>query len=374
MCKIAFVCQDLIGQGVQFATATMVRAFFDHGFEVELLLSRVHQDLINAGQNPFSIPNGVKCLLMPSRRSSRNGGFLRDYLQNGKADIVVAETRHYAWALSYASTGLSTIPRLYQVEHINVPQTPKCFLQRLKLKTVRYFCYRRFSGVMTVNEESARRLKEQTSLLAKRLKIETVYNAVVDRDFETKRSCETRHPWLRVKECPTFVAAGALHEGKCFSMLLNAVRLVSRKSHVRLVVFGRGALEGEFRDFVVKFHLEDVISIAGYTDNLPAELKSADGFISSSRAESFSIVLAQALALGVPCISTDAPLGPREVLANGKYGKLVAVDDVNAMAEAILDFVENPPEKPKAESWRRFTIEAVYNRYLNAMEFPSTRS
>ena len=49
MSKIAFVIQDLVGQGVQFATATMARAFASHGFDVDLVVSKVHDDLVSLG-------------------------------------------------------------------------------------------------------------------------------------------------------------------------------------------------------------------------------------------------------------------------------------------------------------------------------------
>ena len=373
MVRIAFVCQDLIGQGVQFATATMVRAFVEHGYAVDLVVSKVHSDLVATGLKPFDVPACVHWVVMPSRRSSRNWRFLRKYLREGGADIIVAETRHYVLALSFASIGLKRIPLLYQVEHINVLPTPKRLLGRMWLSLFRFVAYWRFKGVLVVNEESRRRLLEQTSLLRHDFSVYTVYNAVVDDDFLVKRSAPTNHPWLRNKECPTFVAAGALHEGKGFDLLLEAMRVVNEKTRVRLVLFGRGGLESAFKKFVEDHHLEDVVSIAGYTDNLPAELKSADSFVSSSHAESFSIVLAQALALGIPCISTDVPLGPREVLANGLYGKLVPPDNVDLLARAILDYAVNPPSPPPPASWSKFTIDEVFNRYASAMNLPLDR-
>ena len=367
MCRIAFVCQDLIGQGVQFATATMVRAFVDHGYQVDLIVSKVHSDLVEAGLRPFNVPDSVRWFVMPSRRSSRNWPFLRKYMKCEKADVIVSETRHYVFVLSFASIGLRRIPSLYQVEHLNVPLAPASFIGRVKMRT-RHFCaYRKFKGVLVVNDESRRRLQEQTRFLGPRFKVSTVYNAVVDRDFIAKRQMPTTHPWLKDKQCPTIVAAGALHKGKGFDLLLEAMRIVNAKLHVRLVVFGRGNLEGAFKTFIANNGLDDAISIAGFVDNLPAELKAADAFVSSSHAESFSIVLAQALALGIPCISTDVPLGPREVLSNGLYGKLIPDGDVTAMASAIVSTVTTSQPIPPDESWNRFTVDKVFSRYIQAM-------
>lgn len=365
--KIALIGQDLVGQGVQFATAMMARAFSAHGYEVEIVVSKVHTDLVASGQKAFDVPHDVRWVFMPSRRSSRNWYFLRRYLKTSGVDVVIAETRHYAAVLAFASFGLSSIPKLYQVEHINVPQLPLKSFHRFKVLLQQYLLYRRFSGIMTVNDESRRRLLDRTRWVGKRLRIKTVYNAVVDDDFIEKRACPSTHPWLIEKQYPVFVAAGALHECKGYMDLLAAMKQVNKSHHVRLVVFGRGEQERQLLEYVKENNLQDVVSIAGYADNLPAELKSADGFISASKAESFSIVIAQALALGVPCISTDAPLGPREVLGNGRYGRLVPVGDIDALAQAICDYVENPPDKPSPESWERFTIFNVLRNYLDAM-------
>ena len=367
MSKIAFVIQDLVGQGVQFATATMARAFASHGFDVDLVVSKVHDDLVSLGQKPFHVPECVRWIHLPCRRSSRNVIPLMKYLKNGGADWVVAESIHYAWVLRIAGIMVRRCPRLVFIEHLNAPEIPRDPLKRFVFFSIKAFLFKGFSAIMTVNETSRERIEKHIRWLKNPPRVSAVYNAVVDDDFLVKSKEPTTHPWLINKKCPTFVAAGSLHEVKGHAMLLEAFRRVNEATPVRLIIFGRGGLEHVYKEFVLKHRLEDKISIAGFSDNLPAELKGADGFISSSVSESFSIVLGQALALGIPCISTDAPFGPREVLMNGKYGILVPVGDVNAMVTAIRNFIENPPRKPDDESWQRYTIEAIYNRYLQAM-------
>jgi glycosyltransferase involved in cell wall biosynthesis len=64
-------------------------------------------------------------------------------------------------------------------------------------------------------------------------------------------------------------------------------------------------------------------------------------------------------------VSTDCPGGSKEILENGKYGKLVPVGDHEAIAKAIIDTLKNPPPKELLqERGKMFSVEAAVNKYL----------
>jgi glycosyltransferase involved in cell wall biosynthesis len=80
------------------------------------------------------------------------------------------------------------------------------------------------------------------------------------------------------------------------------------------------------------------------------------------------LVLAEALSLGVPVVSTDCPSGPREILEGGKWGKLVPVGDCEKLAEVILETIENPPDREKLkERGRNFSIDEVGGKWLKVI-------
>jgi glycosyltransferase involved in cell wall biosynthesis len=86
----------------------------------------------------------------------------------------------------------------------------------------------------------------------------------------------------------------------------------------------------------------------------------ADLFVLSSRFEGFANVVAEALACGCPVVSTDAPSGPREILDDGRYGRLVPVDDVEALAHAISEALNEKPDRAVLrDRGMRFHVDKV---------------
>jgi glycosyltransferase involved in cell wall biosynthesis len=96
-------------------------------------------------------------------------------------------------------------------------------------------------------------------------------------------------------------------------------------------------------------------------------MKRAGVFVLSSRYEGLPNVLIQALACGCPVVSTDCPSGPLEILDGGRYGVLVPVDDVEAMARAIVRALLGQVAPAPAEWLEQFRVEAVAEQYLRVM-------
>jgi glycosyltransferase involved in cell wall biosynthesis len=75
-------------------------------------------------------------------------------------------------------------------------------------------------------------------------------------------------------------------------------------------------------------------------------------------------VLIEALACGSPIVSTDCPHGPREILADGEYGRLVTVGDAAALADAVLETLDDPGSADeRRERSEDFAPEAVLDDY-----------
>ena len=161
------------------------------------------------------------------------------------------------------------------------------------------------------------------------------------------------------------LAIGRLNPQKRFNTLIAAFASLSATRPARLAICGVGPLEQALKDQAEALGVADRVSFLGFQDNPLKFLKRADLFVLSSRFEGFGNVLVEALACGVPIVSTNCPHGPAEILDNGRFGRLVPVDDAAAMAEAMNAMLDDPtPADLLIDRSREYSPAVVVDRYL----------
>ena len=367
--RVSFLISDLFHMGAQYATALMVRGFIAKGYEVDLLLSQYHVDMLNAGEVPFEIPAATNVIYMRHHRARHNIGELRRYIMGTDAKCVICMCPLNAKALRIAAVGLCKIPKLYFVEH-GIAGIRDCVrISSPHMFTARWFYnkwyYSKFAGCLAVCKacvDDCWRIYNW-----KPDKVHLVYNPVIDAVFFRKLSHAPRHPWLVNRECPTFVTAGAHHPIKNHLFLMRVFQRINKSRRARLIVFGVGPMTEEYMAYIRENDLHDIVSVPGYCDNLPAEMKACDAYICSSLTESFSLTIVEALASGANVISTNCDYGPREVLENGRYGMLVPLGDEDAMLMAVMARIKSGRISVPDASWKRFTLDAAVARYEKAL-------
>ena len=165
------------------------------------------------------------------------------------------------------------------------------------------------------------------------------------------------------------VTAGRLTQAKNYPLMIRAVKILRDrlKINCRLDIYGSGELRIQLQLLIDELDLSSKISLQGFAANLPAKLAENDIFLLSSSWEGFGNVLVEALDAGLRVVSTDCPSGPREILANGKYGVLVPLDDPDAMAIAIAEELNNPlvvDELELRQHLHKFTKAKIAGEYL----------
>ena len=175
--------------------------------------------------------------------------------------------------------------------------------------------------------------------------ITTIYNPVVTPGLPDKAAERPDHPWLREDGAPVVLAAGSLEGVKDYPTLIRAFARLAARRPCRLIILGEGSKRTEIEGLVGESGLTDRVSLPGWVENPFAFMARASLFVLSSRWEGLPTVLVEALACGCPCVSTDCPSGPAEILLNGDLGPLVPVGDDAALAEAMERVLDRPPDK-----------------------------
>jgi len=226
------------------------------------------------------------------------------------------------------------------------------------------FGYRHADAVVAVSKGVARALEQRHGVPGKMIHV--VYNSVELQDDVTA-SEEAKHPWLAAGQPPLILGAGRLTRQKGFDTLLAAFQLVRNDRPARLVILGTGKEELSLASTSRALGIKEDVLFGGFVSDPWIWMRRADVFALSSRWEGLPGVLLQAMACGTRVVSTDCPSGPAEILEDGKWGRLVPVDDAAALARAILDSLDETDSPPVIQRAAEFNLGYMVDRYLEVL-------
>ena len=188
------------------------------------------------------------------------------------------------------------------------------------------------------------------------------------------------HPWFSTREGPpVLVAAGRLHPQKGFAHLIRAFAAIRQVLPCKLVILGEGPLRAELEALVEGLGLVDDIALPGFQENPYNYVSHSTVFVLSSLFEGFGNVLVDALALGVPVVSTRCPVGPEDIITDEITGIFVPPADEEALARAILRVLRDGELRQRLSAngplrAADFAIERIVPQYEALFEHLSRRS
>ena len=136
-----------------------------------------------------------------------------------------------------------------------------------------------------------------------------------------------------------------------------------------LRIFGVGKIEHEIRDYIRKSNASEFINLEGFSRNIHNIIRDASMYVSSSNYEGISNSMLEALAIGLPCICTDCPIGgPRMYINSYENGILVPVKDKKYHLSAMVDIASDEELSEKlsvnAEKIRyKLLPESIFERW-----------
>jgi glycosyltransferase involved in cell wall biosynthesis len=360
--RIALFTRDLAGGGVARVIVNLSKGFVDRGHSVDIVLARARGPFIE------QLADGVRVIDLGVERSLASIPGLVRYLRRERplALLACSDGANIValWSKRLARGSTKVLISI----HTNVSQNARAATKargRLIPHFMRWF-YRWADGVIAVSEGVADDVAGITRL--DRQRIHVIYNPVDTDHVKALATEPLRHPWFGSGTPPVVLSAGRLTVQKDFPSLLRAFARVRQNRPARLMILGEGEERASLEALARELKCQDDVALPGFVPNPYPYMAAAGVFVLSSAWEGFGNVLIEAMALGVPVVSTDCPSGPAEILGRGRYGTLVPVSDVDALAHAITATLEHPPEMSHSiERASTFSRERITSQYLAAI-------
>lgn len=189
-----------------------------------------------------------------------------------------------------------------------------------------------------------------------------VYPKALCISVPNKMDCEVYESWgcrtIYIPHLFTFSASAkntldtkiALNVGRYTADKRQAdlIRIWSRiqdKNGWQLWIVGKGEEEDNLRNLINVLDVCDSVKLVGHTTAIADVYKKASLFLFSSWMEGFGMVLLEAMAFGIPCISYDCPSGPRDIVKDGYNGYLIKNDDHDAFQYAVDKVIHMPTDQ-----------------------------
>lgn len=284
---------------------------------------------------------------------------LAKYSMKNDIDIIISHTER----ANYISI-LSNFINKNKLKVITVTHNYK-YINKWRNYLFISILYKYASCNVAVSMGIEKKLKEKYYLL----NTKTIYNFF---DFEKikklgEKDVEDDDRNLFIGNKMSFINIGRLHEQKGQKYLIEAfTHYYNKKPESQLIILGEGDLRNQLQNQIDKLGMNKHIHLLGNRSNVFPYLKKSDCFVLSSLWEGFGLVLVEAMSVGLPIISTDCKVGPREILPKEieliDLNKDIANELLNKMdsfykeAEYYYD-IERFSKKKALEKWRELLIE-----------------
>lgn len=363
---VAIFVEDLGGGGAEKISVTLANGLAARGIAVDMLLWRASGPYL-AALNPAvrqinlsaTRPAGIIDVIRALRRyfvESPPRVFLSQLEKPSLVAIIAARLAGYRYVVPCVHIDL-----LSYMRHGHR-------LRRMALVGLVALLYRFVPGIVAVSNGAAESLR--LLLWPTCPPVTVAYNGFDFSELRRESALSVEAAWLCDKTAPVIIACGRLVPQKAYDVLLRAFARVRQTVAARLIILGEGPLRTELEAQALQLGVTDALQMPGFVAKPAAWFAKSDLFVLSSHNEGLSNVLVEALAIGMPIVSTDCPSGPREVLDDGHYGRLVAVNDSETLALGIIAALNAPAAQPDAGRilhLEKFSVAGMVENYLQVI-------
>ncbi len=343
MKKVAIFTYSLGGGGAEKAALELALGL-KSDYEVEIVTLSPLQKYDSAGIKVASLSSHDLESSAFSKLMSlfRLAAIFASYCKKNQVDVVVAFLSRPI-IISALSKFLNPTVRVIATEHTTLSNYYGNTLAERVLKRLLSLSYKIVNAVAAVSEGIKEDLSKNFNIAPDKIKV--AYNPIDVQKIEAMSKER-----VKKEEGFVFITAGRLVESKNYPFLFEAFK--GLPSFCKLLVLGGGELESELKFLAVEMGLFERIKFLGFCENPYKYFAASDCFVMSSRLEGLPTVLIEALACGLPVISTDCKSGPREILGGGKemlisglerarFGLLASLDNPRFLSLAMRKIIED---------------------------------
>jgi glycosyltransferase involved in cell wall biosynthesis len=360
--RIAFFLPTLAGGGAERVALNLLKGMVERDIPLDLVLADAEGPYLE------QVPDRVRVVNLATKRVILAVPSLIKYLKETKPVALLSHMNH-ANIMAIVARDLARIDtKLVVVEHDTLSASKSKLRRSQILPPIMKWLYPRADSIVGVSQGVSEDLDCELGFEPGTVK--TVYNPVIDRDTISKAKTPLVHPWFEAGSPPVFLAVGRLSPQKDFSNLIQAFALVRKQKFARLMILGEGETRSQLEAEITALGITADVSLPGFVQNPYAYMHNSTTFVLSSRWEGLPTVLIEAMACGCSVVATDCPSGPQEILASGKYGLLVPIENASALATAMLQSLENPLDLASSiERGMYFSTDRAVSEYLKLFDY-----
>jgi glycosyltransferase involved in cell wall biosynthesis len=213
-------------------------------------------------------------------------------------------------------------------------------------------------------------ISDRCAGLAKRFSRRPI-TKVINAASQSFRAGEARS---QIADTPVILSVGALSAQKNYELLIRAAERLRDLSpdtatDLKIRIVGNGTSMPALQALVRELRLDGLVELLGQRNDVAELMQGADLYVNSSHYEGMPVAVIEALMSGLPIVATDVE-GNREIVTTGENGLLVAPDDAEALAEAMIKILADPVlhaqfSRGALRSSAVFSIEATAGSHLD---------
>jgi glycosyltransferase involved in cell wall biosynthesis len=327
---------NLDGGGAEGVMVTLANGLAALGYHVDLVAAA------RGGVNEHRVSGGVNFVRLGASGCLASVPSLMRRLRKTRPQAIISTLSHANLAALISNRLAGGTSRVIVREAAAIKLTAQYYrsLRVRLLPAGMRWLYPQASFVVANSPGLAAELVERIKV--RPAKVRVIENPVIGEGFQALAGEGLADPWFNDPRIPVVLGAGRLTIQKDFETLIRAFKVISAKRPARLVILGEGEDRPKLEGLVAREGLQETVKLPGYVPNPFAYMRHCGCFVLSSLLEGSPNVLIQALAAGAPVVSADCPWGPREILEDGRLGRLAPVGNAEALAAAVLETLAQP--------------------------------